>query len=153
MEYALTLPLLLITLIGLIDTAQLVLLYSQMDHIVREAGNLASRGDQPDEAWTTILAGQTALDLNGRGQMIFTTIGRCGGANCITAQTTRGNRTHIQSQIGNVGDSPTLPRAISLRAGETLTVVEAAYDFNPLINAPSIMGYTFPTYVRRSSYF
>ena len=153
MEYALTLPILLLTLIGLIDTAQLVLLYSQMDHVVREAGNLTSRGDQVDEAWTTILAGQSALDLTARGQMIFTSIGRCGGTNCITSQTTRGVRTHITSQVGNVGDVPVLPRPITLSAGETITVVEAAYDFNPLINAPSILGFSFPTFIRRTSYF
>jgi Flp pilus assembly protein TadG len=153
MEYALTLPLLLLTLIGLIDTAQLVLLYSQMDHVVREAGNLTSRGDQVDEAWTTILAGQSALDLSARGQLIFTTIGRCGGVNCITSQSTRGARTHITSSVGAVGDTPVLPRPITLSAGETLTVVEAAYDFTPLINAPAILGFSFPAFVQRSSYF
>ena len=153
MEYALALPLLLLTLIGLIDTAQLVLLYSQMDSVVREAGNLTSRGDQVDEAWTTILAGQSVLDLSARGQLIFTTIGLCGGANCITAQTTRGAGTHITSQVGAVGDSPVLPRPITLIAGQTLTVVEAAYDFTPLINAPSILGFSLPTFIQRSSYF
>ena len=153
MEYALTLPLLLLTLIGLVDTAQLVLLYAQMDQVVREAGNLTSRGDQIDEAWTTILAGQSVLDLTAHGQLIFTTIGRCGSANCITSQSTRGNSTHITSQVGAVGDAPTLPRSIPLRSGETLTVVEAAYDFTPLINAPSILGFSFPTFIRRAAYF
>lgn len=153
MEYALTLPLLVITLIGLIDTAQLVLLYSQLDHVVREAGNLASRGDEVDDAWTTLLAGEYALDLENHGQVIFTTVKDCGGTNCISAQETRGSADHITSQVGSVGDTATLPHPVTLHAGETITVVEAAYDYTPLINAPSILGYELPTFVKRTSYF
>jgi hypothetical protein len=157
LEYMLTLPLLLIILIGLVDCAQLILTHAQLDHLTREAGNLSSRGIGTDETWATLLLMQSPLDLTTNGQLIFTVVGARSDSDAtpwVQSQTTKGSRAFIQSsRVGVLDGAATIPGIDSLPGGVTMVAVEAAYAFSPLIPPPVMTGLHLPDHVDAIAYF
>lgn len=155
-EYMVTLPLLLVLLLGLVNTAQLVLLHAQLDHLTREAGRLGARRLSVDEVWTTLLAADAPLDMAADGQLIFSVIGRrsdADGTPWIQSQAVRGGRSYVASQVGTAGGAANVPGIASVPLGVTLTAVETAYTFAPFIDPPAFMGLTLPTFVQDAAYF
>jgi len=155
-EWALTLPLLLLLFIGLLDSAQMVLLHAQLDNLTREAGNLVSRGVTVTEAWATMGLEQAPLDLDASSQFIFTTIGRRTSTDdtpWVLSQTQLGGKHYISSKVGAVGSAATLPGITSIAPGVNLLAVESAYSFSPAIEPPHFTGLSFPTFVAGVAYF
>jgi Flp pilus assembly protein TadG len=156
LEYMLTLPLLLVILIGLVDCGQLILMHAQLDHLTREAGNLSSRGITTDDTWATLLLMQSPLDLSANSQLIFTTVAARSDIDTtpwVQSQTTRGTRSFITSRVGAVDAAATIPGIDSLPNGVTMVAVEAAYSFSPIIPPPVFAGLTLPEHVDAIAYF
>jgi Flp pilus assembly protein TadG len=157
LEYLLTLPLLLVLLVGLVDCGQLLLLHAQLDHATREAGNLVSRGMPVDQAWATLLAGALALDLDGRGQMIVTVVAARSAADpqpWVRTQTTKGTRTWVaRSRVGTPDGPASIPGVAALPAGGTMVAIEAAYEYTPVIPPPALAALTLPDAVHAVAYF
>lgn len=155
-EWALTLPLLLLLFIGLLDSAQMVLLHAQLDNLTREAGNLVSRGVTVTEAWSTLALEEAPLDLQGNAQFVFTTIGRKSSTDdtpWVISQTTLGNKTYFSSIVGVPGAAATIPGITSVAPGVNMLAVESAYGFNPTIAPPAFTGLSFPPFVQGIAYF
>lgn len=160
-EYLLTLPLLVILLTGLVDSAQMVLLHAQVDNLVREAGNLVSRGLTPDQAWATLQEEMSPLDLNAKGQVIITTIqrktpgGNQSGDDTPTVQTQNvyGGQSYLTSRVGSPGQPATIPGITSLPDGIVMLAVEVAYTFDPAIPPPQLTKLQFPAFISDAAYF
>lgn len=155
-EWALTLPLLLLLFIGLLDSAQMVLLHAQLDNLTREAGNLVSRGVTIPEAWSTLALEQAPLDLQQRGQFIFTTVGRKSSSDdtpWVLSQITLGNKTYLTSTVGTPGSAAAIPGISSIAPGVNMLAVESAYTFSPTIAPPPLTGLSFPPFVAGIAYF
>jgi len=157
MEYAISLPLLLVTLVGIVDSAQLILLHAQLDHATREFGNLVSRGDSTADAWTAVTAGQWALDLNAHARVVFTTVARHSNGDArpwVRNQTALGGGHHdFTSLVGAPHQPATIPGVVALDPGVVLTAIEASYDFIPLIPLPNLLGFELPDHAFHTAYF
>jgi len=155
-EYLVTLPLLIILLVGLCDCAQLVLLQAQVDHLTREAGNLASRGTKIDDTWNLLLQQQTPLTFETDGQMIFSVVTRASDVDdrpVVDDQRTFGGQSYVTSRVGSVGGPASIPGITSLAPGVLMVVVESAYRYQPLIEPPAFTQITFPEFVSEIAYF
>ncbi len=155
-EWALTLPLLLLLFIGLLDSAQMVLLHAQLDNLTREAGNLVSRGVSVTEAWSTLALEMAPLDLDTGGQFIFTTVGRKSSTDdtpWVVSQTQLGGKHYLSSKVGAPGSAATLPGITSIAPGVNMLAVESAYVFHPAIEPPEFTGLSFPSFVEGVAYF
>jgi hypothetical protein len=155
-EYLVTLPLLILLVVGLVDCAQLVLLHSQVDHLTREGGNLASRGTKVADTWNVILQQQAPLAFQTDGQMIFTVVGRRDDGDptpWVRNQAIYGGQTYITSRVGSPGGAASIPGINSLAPGVLMTVVESAYRFDPLFDPPPFTGITFPPFISEIAYF
>ena len=166
-EWVLTLPLLLLLLVGLVDAAQLVLLHAQVDNLTREAGNLASRGLTLDQTWDTMRQQDAPLDLEAEGQVIITVItrrnpnGNAGGDDepWIQDQRTFGGKSWIASDVGSPGGAARVPAGCttdcitSLPTGIVMVAVETAYTYRPLIPPPRFTELVYPDFVNDRAYF
>ncbi len=157
LEYLLTLPLLLVLLIGIVDVGQLLLLHARLDQATRETGQLVSRGMPVDDAWDTLLAAPFGLDLAGRGQMIVTVIAARSATDLrpwVRSQTTKGAGQWVaQSRVGAPGGPATVPGITQLPAGTSLVAVESAYGYEPVVPPPALAALALPDAVHAVAYF
>ena len=133
-EFALTLPVLLVLVFGLIDLARALSYMQVMNGLTRQGSNLASRGTSPSAAAAAVVAGDAPLDLTHSGGVIVTSVSNIKSANTITGQASQGGFP-CNSRIGiGLGTPAILPPAAAtmVQSGQSIYVTEVCYSYHPI---------------------
>lgn len=149
-ELALTLPMLLVVLFGIIDFSRAIQFNNIIVHMSREGANLAARTDKGNTPRAYILDTLTKtaepLQMASEGMMYLTLVtGEAGGRARVTEQyrVAHGKASIISRlwacpswsgdnscQVPGAGTLVTLP--VALRVGEQVWVSESSYDYRML---------------------
>jgi len=143
-EFALTLPIMLTVLLGVIDLSRAIQFDNVLVHLTREGANLASRTTEPPANIIAVLS-RTAqpLELDQDGMIYITRgVGLANGRARIEEQfRSLQGQNALQSQLYNCpawqadgscqlpAVRPTVQLAAPLVAGEAVSIVEARYDY------------------------
>ncbi len=155
-ELVLVVPILLLAIMASVDLGRLVYLYQGVNDLVREAGNLVSRGTDPDAAYAALLAAEDALDLANQGGVIISRVRRRSTTSAtpwVVEQYRYGALADAPSRVGSPGGPAALPQISSLEPGETITAVEVVHTFAPLFDLTGLGSLVFPDLVYESSFF
>jgi TadE-like protein len=141
-------PLMLLLVFGVVEVGSIISTYLTLTHTTREGANLTSRGTDPDDALTAIIAaGAPTIDNSNLTQwrVIYTRIGPapapaapCVAAPCtyvVEQQITQGSLGQI-SQIAPGGDGSTvtqtsLPGIETVGPNQKFHAIEVYYDYSP----------------------
>jgi len=143
-EFALVLPIMLTVLLGIIDLSRAIQFDNILIHLTREGANLASRTTAPPNyIISTLSSTAQPLDLNQNGMIYITkVVGLANGRARIEEQyRSLQGQTALPSLLYNCpawrndgscqmpGTLPTVQLAAPLAAGESVSIVEARYDY------------------------
>ncbi|MGH7828841.1 MAG: TadE/TadG family type IV pilus assembly protein [Candidatus Binatia bacterium] len=159
-EFGLSLPLLLLLLLGGIEISNMINHYLVLTHLTREGANLTARKTDPATALDAIILGaKPTLCEDGVGcttnavqwNVIYSEVAPVNPGGCsppsasdpdcayiITDQITRGSLGK-SSQIGSEGDPVTsaqIPKIDEISPGQTFQVIEVFYDYGPSTLTP-----------------
>jgi TadE-like protein len=149
-ELALITPLMLLLVFGVVEVGQVISTYLTITHTTREGANLTSRGTNPNIALAAIktAAAPTIRDDNlGQWRIIYSRLVQHPTAGCtpsctyiidpnpqnpgnIPGQIPLGNFNQ-PSQLGNIGDTVTIPGVQDVGPGQTFHAIEVYYDYGP----------------------
>jgi TadE-like protein len=149
-ELTLITPLMLLLVFGVVEVGSVISTYLTMTHTTREGANLTSRGTDPNTALDAIiLAAEPTIrnDNQAQWRIIYSRLKQAPGTPCspsctyiidpdplnpIPGQITRGNFSQ-PSQLGNVGDTVTIPGVQDVGPGQTFHAIEVYYDYGPSV--------------------
>ncbi|RMF22657.1 MAG: pilus assembly protein [Deltaproteobacteria bacterium] len=155
-ELILVLPILLFTIMASVDLGRLVYAYQGVNDLTREAGNLVSRGTDPNTAYAAMLNAEDALDLANEGGLIISRVRRRSTTSStpwVVEQYRYGALGNAPSKVGSLGSAATIPKITSLAAGETITAVEVIHNFHPVFNLAGFGSAVFPNQIHEASFF
>lgn len=135
-ELAILLPIVLTTLMAVIDFGRMIYCYQVATDLAREAANLISRGSSVSEVWaSTSSADGGPIQLEERGTMIVSTVRRRSTTDAtpwIFEQSKNGPLLAVTSRIGSLNRKAKIPHITSLAEGVTVTTVELYHPFDPI---------------------
>jgi len=139
-EFALTLPVLMMLMLGSAEMARFVILHQKVDRVAVTTSDLVARAEtisEGDFADIFDAADYVAqpFDLNGLGIVIVSAITNDDGTGATVAwqRSGGGSGTHT-SQIGVAGGAASLGADFQVREGETAIIAEVFYDFEPFLS-------------------
>jgi Flp pilus assembly protein TadG len=140
-EFALTLPILMLLMLGSAEMARFVILHQKVDRVAVTTSDLVSRaetineGDLDDIFEAADFVAQP-FDLANLGIVIVSAITNDDGSGARVAwQRSGGGTSTHTSQIGIEGGLATLTTDFEVREGETAIIAEVFYDFEPFLSA------------------
>jgi len=139
-EFALSLPVILLMMLGSAEMARFVILHQKMDRVATTISDLVSRAETITESQIADIftaAGQVAepFDLPGLGVVIVSSVTNADGTGATIAwQRSGGGSYSGVSDLGVEGDTPNLPDGFEVREGETAIIAEVFYDFTPFLS-------------------
>ena len=143
-------PLMLLLVYGVVEVGSVISTYLTITHTTREGANLTSRGTAPNTALNAIIdaAAPTIRDNNlAQWRVIYSRLVQkpltpCNPSctyivdsdplNPIPGQIIRGNFSQ-PSQLGNIGDTVTIPGVRDVGPGQTFHAIEVYYDYGPSV--------------------
>jgi len=146
-EFALTLPVLLALVLGVVDFGRVIQFNNVLVGMSREAANLAARtSDDPAYIITAVTEAATPLVMTSNGVVYLTTlVGQADGSGVVTGQSrSTAGKTSIGSRVYGCprwsadgscivpSPGPVVRISIPLASGEVVHVAEVAYDFDPI---------------------
>jgi len=150
-ELTLIVPLMLLLVYGVVEVGSVISTYLTLTHTTREGANLTSRGTAPNTALDAIqLAAAPTIRNDNQAQwtIIYSRLIQNGTPCSFTppppctyiidpdpvnpGQITRGNFGQT-SQLGNVGDTVTIPGVQDVGPGQTFHAIEVYYDYGPSV--------------------
>jgi Flp pilus assembly protein TadG len=138
-EFALTLPVLMLLMLGSAEMARFVILHQKVDRVAVTTSDLVARAETIKESELQDIFAAADLvaqpfDLPGLGIVIVSAITNTGsGARVAWQRSGGGSATHT-SQIGSEGGVATLTTDFEVREGETAIIAEVFYDFEPFLS-------------------
>lgn len=147
-ELTLITPLMLLLVFGVVEVGSVISTYLTITHTTREGANLTSRGTAPNTALNAIqlAAAPTIRDDNlAQWRIIYSRLVQKKNTPCnpsctyiidddplnpIPGQITRGTFGQA-SQLGNVGDTVTIPGVQDVGPFQTFHAIEVYYDYGP----------------------
>jgi Flp pilus assembly protein TadG len=139
-EFALTLPVLMMLMLGSAEMARFVILHQKVDRVAVTTSDLVSRaetineGDLDDIFEAADFVAQP-FDLANLGVVIVSAITNDDGSGARVAwQRSGGGTSTHTSQIGIEGGLATLTTDFEVREGETAIIAEVFYDFEPFLS-------------------
>jgi Flp pilus assembly protein TadG len=139
-EFALSLPVLMLLMLGSAEMARFVILHQKIDRVAVTMSDLVARAETISESELDdifIAADQVAepFDLANLGIVIVSAVTNDDGTGPIVAwqRSGAGSASHA-SQIGTEGDPATLTADFEVREGETAIIAEVFYDFEPFLS-------------------
>jgi len=140
----------LLLVFGVVEVGSVISTYLTITHTTREGANLTSRGTNPNIALAAIkdAAAPTIRDDNlAQWRIIYSRIKQATGTSCnpsctyvidpdpqnpgnIPGQIPLGNFNQ-PSQLGNIGDTVTIPGIQDVGPGQTFHAIEVYYDYGP----------------------
>jgi hypothetical protein len=135
---------------GVVEIGQVISTYLTITHTTREGANLTSRGTNPNIALDAIIAAAAPTMQNNnlaQWRVIYSRIRQAQGTPCnpsctyvidpilqnpggIPGQIIRGNFSQ-SSQLGNIGDTVTIPGVQDVAPNQTFHAIEVYYDYGP----------------------
>ena len=151
-ELTLITPLMLLLVFGVVEVGSVISTYLTVTHTTREGANLTSRGTDPNIALAAIIAAAAPTirdDNRGQWRVIYSRIKQQIGTPCnpsctyvidpdplnpgaIPGQIIRGNFSQA-SQLGNVGDTVTIPGVQDVGPNQVFHAIEVYYDYGPSV--------------------
>jgi Flp pilus assembly protein TadG len=138
-EFALTLPVLMLLMLGSAEMARFVILHQKVDRVAVTTSDLVARAETIKESELEdifVAADFVAqpFDLSNLGVVIVSAITNDGsGARVAWQRSGAGTASHT-SQIGMEGGAATLSADFEVREGETAIIAEVFYDFEPFLS-------------------
>jgi TadE-like protein len=138
-EFALTLPVLMLLMLGSAEMGRFVILHQKVDRVAVTTSDLVSRAETIKESDLEDIFDAADLvaqpfDLSNLGIVIVSAITNNGsGARVAWQRSGGGSATHT-SQIGTQGGAATLFADFEVRQGETAIIAEVFYDFEPFLS-------------------
>ena len=151
-ELTLITPLMLLLVFGVVEVGSVISTYLTITHTTREGANLTSRGTNPNIALDAIIAAAAPTIRNNNQEqwrVIYSRIKQATGTPCnpsctyvidpdpqnpgaIPGQIIRGNFSQ-SSQLGNIGDTVTIPGVQDVGPGQMFHAIEVYYDYGPSV--------------------
>ena len=139
-EFALTLPVLMLLMLGSVEMARFVILHQKVDRVAVTTSDLVSRAEtikesELDDIFEAADFVAQPFDLPNLGIVIVSAITNEDGSGARIAWQRRGNgaASHA-SQIGTQGGAASLSADFEVREGETAIIAEVFYDFEPFLS-------------------
>jgi Flp pilus assembly protein TadG len=139
-EFALSVPVILMMMLGSAEMARFVILHQKMDRVATTISDLVSRAETITESQISDIftaAGQVAepFDLANLGVVIVSSVTNADGSGATIAWQRSGAGSYSAvSELGVEGDEPNLPPGFVVREGETAIIAEVFYDFTPFLS-------------------
>ncbi|MBL8834881.1 MAG: pilus assembly protein [Alphaproteobacteria bacterium] len=135
-EFAVSLPILTLLLLGGTEVARYVLLNQKLDRVVTSTSDLTSQSDDITTTELNNIFAATArimlpYNYSRDGIVIVSSVGLVNGAPRIHWQRTGGGTLSRASRIGVQGGTATLPSGLTIAAGDNVIIAEAFYAFTP----------------------
>lgn len=141
-EFALTLPIWVLLLLGTTDVAYMMLLSQRVDRVAYSVTDIVTQSEVITNADLTnifLAAGQLMqpFDFGADGTVIVTSLYKPAGQPVkISWQRSGGGTLTRTSKIGTPGHTPVMPGGLTLNDTENVIVAEVYYVFRPMfINA------------------
>lgn len=140
-------PLMLLLVYGVVEVGSVISTYLTITHTTREGANLTSRGTAPNTALDAIIAAAapTIRDNNqAQWTIIYSRLVQKLGTACTPSctyivddlqpdgQIVRGSFGQ-PSQLGNVGDTVTIPGVRDVGPSQIFHAIEVYYDYGPSV--------------------
>jgi Flp pilus assembly protein TadG len=139
-EVALSVPVLLLLMLGSAEMARFVILHQKLDRVATTISDLVSRAETITESQIADIftaADQVAepFDLANLGVVIVSSVTNADGSGATIAWQRSGAGSYSAvSELGVEGDEPNLPPGFVVREGETAIIAEVFYDFTPFLS-------------------
>jgi TadE-like protein len=138
-EFALTLPVLMLLMLGSAEMARFVILHQKVDRVAVTTSDLVARAETINESELGSILDATKLvarpfDMPNLGVVIVSAITNDGSGARIAWQRSGGGSASHTSQIGTQGGAATLSADFDVREGETAIIAEVFYDFEPFLS-------------------
>jgi hypothetical protein len=139
-EFALTLPVLMLLMLGSAEMARFVILHQKVDRVAVTTSDLVARAetisqDELDDIFDAADYVAQPFDLAGLGIVIVSAITNDDGSGATVAwQRSGGGAGMHTSQIGTEGGAAVLGADFEVREGETAIIAEVFYDFEPFLS-------------------
>jgi Flp pilus assembly protein TadG len=139
-EFALSVPVLLLLMLGSAGMARCVILHQKLDRVATTISDLVSRAETITESQIADIftaADQVAepFDLANLGVVIVSSVTNADGSGATIAWQRSGAGSYSAvSELGVEGDEPNLPPGFVVREGETAIIAEVFYDFTPFLS-------------------
>jgi len=146
LEFALTLPIWILLLLGTSDVAMLLLISQRVDRIAYSVTDIVTQSNvvtKTDLSNILLATGQLMqpFTFGDKGVVIVTSLYKpTGKALQISWQYTGGGTLARVSKIGKVGDTPTLPTGLSLNDSDNVIITEVYYAFTPMFASANILS-------------
>lgn len=138
-EFALVMPVLLLLLMGGLETSRYVLLHQKLSRLASNAGDLVSRSDDIavadlDQVFEATQYIVRPFDLGSDGVVVITSVGKQpDDPPRVQWQRQGGGGAAAVSQIGGVSQPASLPGSFVLRDFQDVIVAEVFFRYQPLI--------------------
>jgi len=139
-EFALTLPVLMLLMLGSAEMARFVILHQKVDRVAVTMSDLVARAETIKESELADIFEAADIvaqpfDLHNLGIVIVSAITNADGSGARVAWQRSGDgaASHT-SQIGTQGGAATLSADFEVREGETAIIAEVFYDFEPFLS-------------------
>ena len=156
-ELAVLLPVVIVTLLAVIDFGRLVYCHQVATDLTREAANLVSRGTSVGDAWKAAASADGPIQLDLSGEMIVSVIRRKSvddGTPWVFEQTANGAlKSTVKSKIGTLNGKAQIPHLKSLGSNVTVTAVELYHDFQPIFTSGELALEFYPEFVYEVAFF
>ena len=155
-ELAILLPIVVTTLLAVIDFGRLVYCHQVTTDLTREAANLVSRGTSVADVWFAAAAADGPIRVDEAGAMIVSVVRRRTADDAtpwIVEQTTNGPLNDVKSRVGSVNQKARIPHITSLAKGVTVTAVEIYHGFEPIFASGDLALKIYPPAVYGVAYF
>jgi Flp pilus assembly protein TadG len=139
-EFALTLPVLMLLMLGSAEMARFVILHQKVDRVAVTTSDLVARAEtikesELDDIFEAADFVAQPFDLPNLGIVIVSAITNEDGDGArIAWQRSGGGSAAHTSQIGTQGGAATLSSDFEVREGETAIIAEVFYEFEPFLS-------------------
>lgn len=139
-EFALTLPVLMLLMLGSAEMARFVILHQKIDRVAVTTSDLVARAETISESELADIFKAAdfvaqPFDLSNLGVVIVSAITNDDGSGPTVAwQRSGGGSGTETSQIGQPGNPANLTADFEVRQGETAIIAEVFYDFEPFLS-------------------
>lgn len=136
-EFALTVPMMMILLMGGAEVGRFMLINQKMDRAATTMADLVSQEETMTNAKLTTLYSvvsptMTPFTLGAKGVMIVSAITLEGSTAKVKWQRTGSGTLSVASKIGTQGGTATLPTGMTVGTGQTIIIAELFYNFTTL---------------------
>jgi hypothetical protein len=155
-ELAVLLPVVITTLLAVIDFGRLVYCHQVTTDLTREAANLVSRGTAVTDAWNAAASADGPIQLDEAGEMIISVIRRKSANDAtpwVFEQTSNGPLKNVASKVGKINTKAKIPHIKSVGTGITITAVEIYHGFDPIFASGNLALTFYPEFVYGVAFF